>query len=139
MISSGLIGLVRCPDCLGALVLAAPSAVCQQCGRQFQSGGGFLDLRPLTAFEEQTKYLDEALHADARHESIAPPLLGSKIRNDMLRRFLKPGRGDRVLDLGCGSGRTLAWNRESGAALTRHRHRAVLRAGSRRDERPPAR
>lgn len=118
MISAPLIELVRCPDCLGQLTLTSDTASCRQCGRQFQAGGGFLDLRPRTAFEEQTKYLDEALHADARHESIAPPLLGSKIRNDMLRAFLKPGPGDRVLDLGCGSGRTLTWNRDSGAALT---------------------
>ena len=44
-----------------------------------------------TQFAEQTKYLDEALHADARHERVSPPLLGSKIRNDMLRAFLRPG------------------------------------------------
>jgi SAM-dependent methyltransferase len=36
----------------------------------------------------------------------------------MLRRFLKPGPGDRIIDLGCGSGRTLAWNARSGASLT---------------------
>src|SRR5262245_8095816 len=63
-------------------------------------------------FQEQTKYLDEALHADARYERVSPPLLGSKIRNDMLRAFLAPGAGDRVVDLGCGSGRALLWNRD---------------------------
>ncbi|HEX5069088.1 MAG TPA: methyltransferase domain-containing protein [Vicinamibacterales bacterium] len=94
------------------------SVVCAGCGRVFATHAGYLDLRPLTAFQEQTKYLDEALHADARHESIAPPLLGSKVRYDMLRRFLKPGRGDRIIDLGCGSGRTLAWTAPSGAELT---------------------
>jgi SAM-dependent methyltransferase len=118
MISPHLIEIARCPDCRGRLAAAGTAYRCQGCGRVFEAGAGYLDLRPREAFQEQTKYLDEALHADARHESVAPPLLGSKIRNDMLRRFLKPGAGDRVIDLGCGSGRTLAWNAGSGAALT---------------------
>jgi SAM-dependent methyltransferase len=91
-----------------------PSALtCQSCARQY--GGpskDFLDLRPHETFEERTKYLDEALHADARHERVSPPLLGSKIRNDMLRAFLAPAPGDLVVDLGCGSGRALVWNRD---------------------------
>ncbi len=33
----------------------------------------------------------------------------------MLREFLRPGSGDRVIDLGCGSGRALLWNRDLGA------------------------
>ena len=37
-------------------------------GRTTATAAGFLDLRPREAFAEQTKYLDEALHADARHE-----------------------------------------------------------------------
>jgi SAM-dependent methyltransferase len=118
MISKALIEIVRCPDCGGTLTLTAAAALCGGCSRRFDASAGFLDLRPLAAFAEQTKYLDEALHADARHESIAPPVLGSKIRNDMLRTFLRPSRSDRILDLGCGSGRTLAWNSGSGAALT---------------------
>ena len=52
------------------------------------------------SFAEQTKYLDEALHADARHEHVSPPLLSAKIRNDMLRSFLAPGPATRVVDLG---------------------------------------
>jgi SAM-dependent methyltransferase len=119
MISPALINLVQCPDCGGRILRAAGGGyACQNCDRRFDGDRGYLDLRPREAFEEQTKYLDDALHADARHESIAPPLLGSKIRNDMLRKFLRPGSGDRLIDLGCGSGRTLAWNVDSGAALT---------------------
>ena len=48
-------------------------------------------------------------------DRVSPPLLGSKIRNDMLRAFLRPAPGDLVVDLGCGSGRTLLWNRDWGA------------------------
>jgi SAM-dependent methyltransferase len=113
MISPRLLTLVRCPACHGTLAGEPSALTCRSCGKQY--GGpskDFLDLRPHETFEERTKYLDEALHADARHERVSPPLLGSKIRNDMLRAFLAPGPEDLVVDLGCGSGRALLWNRD---------------------------
>lgn len=119
MISARLLSIVRCADCRGVLDRAGAgvSLVCRECGRQYQSQGDYLDVRPLRMFEEQTKYLDEALHTDARHERVSPPLLGSRIRNDMLRAFLAPAPGELVVDLGCGSGRALLWNRDLGADM----------------------
>jgi SAM-dependent methyltransferase len=117
MISDRLLSLVRCPDCRGTLTGRPSALTCRGCGRQYASPtADYLDLRPRVEFAEQTKYLDESLHADARHERVSPPLLGSKIRNDMLRAFLAPGPDDLVIDLGCGSGRALLWNRDWGAA-----------------------
>ena len=113
MISDRLIALVRCPDCGGRLSAAL---ACDGCGRVFAAPRRqFLDMHPADEFAERTKYLDEALHVDARHERVSPPLLGSKIRNDMLREFLRPSPGDLIVDLGCGSGRALMWNRGLGA------------------------
>lgn len=118
MISDALLAIVRCPDCHGVLAGPAEALVCRGCGRPYDSASAdFLDLRPRVQYAEQTKYLDESLHVDARHERVSPPLLGSKIRNDMLRRFLAPEPHDLVIDLGCGSGRTLLWNREWGAPV----------------------
>lgn len=118
MISEFLLSLVRCPDCHGELAGPRESLVCRGCGRVYNSpSADFLDLRPRVQYAEQTKYLDESLHVDARHERVSPPLLGSKIRNDMLRAFLAPEPHDRVIDLGCGSGRTLLWNRDWGASV----------------------
>lgn len=118
MISPALFHVARCPECRRPIERREEGAACQSCGRTFDGARGYLDLRPLTAFEEQTKYLDEALHVDARHETVAPPLLGSKIRNDRLRAFLDLRAGDRVVDLGCGSGRAMLWNRDTGASMT---------------------
>jgi SAM-dependent methyltransferase len=118
MISDQLLSLVRCPDCRGRLKGSAGLLTCSGCGRQYSGPSpDYLDLRPRQSFTEQTKYLDESLHVDARHERVSPPLLGSKIRNDMLRSFLQPSNGDLVVDLGCGSGRTLLWNRDWDARL----------------------
>ena len=113
MISATLLSLVRCPDCHAEL----SDFVCRQCGRRYPPSPDYLDMRPREQYAEQTKYLDEALHVDARHERVSPPLLGSKIRNDMLREFLAPRSGELVIDLGCGSGRTLLWNRDLGATM----------------------
>jgi SAM-dependent methyltransferase len=116
MISEHLMTIVRCPECRSALARDGERVTCAGCGRGYRAvSGEYLDLRPSIEFAEQTKYLDEALHVDARQERVSPPLLGSRIRNDMLRSFLAPRPGDRVLDLGCGSGRTLMWNPDWGA------------------------
>lgn len=123
MISNQLLSIVCCPDCRGALDAeriatgAEPSGlICRRCGRRYQVGdASYLDLRPLVPFTETTKYVDPALHADDRHESVSPPLLTAAIRNDMLRAFLAPSATDRIVDLGCGSGRSLVWNRDAGA------------------------
>jgi SAM-dependent methyltransferase len=113
--SDRLISLARCPDCRGTLGSAGDRVVCDACHRVVDREGAYLDLRPREAFAEQTKYLDESLHADARHESVSPPLLSAGVRNSMLRAFLAAGPDDRVIDLGCGSGRALIWNRDRGA------------------------
>ena len=117
MISDALVAVSRCPDCASDLSRTASTVSCRGCGRTFDSQSGYLDLRPKATFAENTKYLDEALHADARHASIAPPVLGAKIRNDMLREFLNLQSGDRAIDLGCGNGRAIAWNAPLGAAI----------------------
>jgi SAM-dependent methyltransferase len=118
MISDRLLTIVRCPDCGGTVRPADTTAVaCLACARRFERGDGYLDLRPLAAFAEQTLYLDEALHADARHERVSPPLLSAGVRNDMLTSFLNLQAGDRVIDFGCGSGRTLVWNQTDGATM----------------------
>jgi SAM-dependent methyltransferase len=117
MISETLLSLVRCPDCAAPVAADAGVLRCGRCGRTADITGTYLDLRPKEAVGASTKYLDEELHADGRQSSVSPPLLSAGIRNDMMRRFLRLGPGDRLVDLGCGSGRMMLWNRESGAYM----------------------
>jgi SAM-dependent methyltransferase len=117
MVSDRLLTLVCCPDCRRAFVHRADELECTGCGRRFGGPkGAYLDLRPAHAFAETTRYVEAALHADARQERVAPPLLAAGVRNDLLRAVLRPGPEDVVLDLGCGSGRMVIWNRDLGAA-----------------------
>ena len=116
MISERLLSVVRCPDCLGQLRGEVRNLTCEKCGRSFTEGtADYLVLRPSSVYDETTKFVDDSFHADGRDESVSPPLLSAAVRNNMLRKFLRPGRGDVVLDLGCGSGRFAVWNLDSGA------------------------
>ncbi|MFB3853491.1 MAG: methyltransferase domain-containing protein [Vicinamibacterales bacterium] len=114
MISPALLAAARCPSCRGALANEG-DLYCRACDCSYHVGKKHLDLRPPAAFAERTKYLDEELHLDRRHEHVSPPLLSAGVRNDMLRKFLALSPGDRVIDLGCGSGRVLVWNHPEGA------------------------
>jgi SAM-dependent methyltransferase len=117
MITPFLLASICCPVCHGPIEPGVPSLLrCGSCGASYpQCSVEYLDLRPPTAFSEQTKYLDETLHADARHEIVSPPLLQSGVRQRQLRRALKLSPDDRVIDLGCGSGRSILWNASSQA------------------------
>ena len=115
MISQALLDVVCCPDCRGAMRAESAELVCAVCGRRTSAAGReYLDLRPAETFAESTKYLNDEMHADGRYETVSPPLLTAAIRNDTLRAFLAIGANDRVVDLGCGSGRVLVWNRVAG-------------------------
>ena len=116
MISDTLLDIVRCPDCHGRVHGRPPQTKCDSCGRRFTDGtADYLVLRPSSVFGESTKFSEEGFHADGRDESVSPPLLSAAVRNNMLRKFLRPASGDVVLDLGCGSGRFAVWNLDSGA------------------------
>ena len=117
MISRALTELARCPDCRGPMADGGEALVCQRCGHRALKGPGYLDLRPSETFTEQTRYLDDALHGDARHETVSPPLLQAGVRQWMLAGMLKPSPGDVIVDLGCGSGRSIVWNHASGATI----------------------
>jgi SAM-dependent methyltransferase len=117
VISDRLLAVVCCPDCRGPLDSVADGLRCAACDRSWPHAADYLDLRPSATFTEQTKYLDDALHADARHARVSPPLLGAGVRHRMLQRLLRPAAGDLVVDLGCGSGQSLVWNAASGASL----------------------
>ena len=125
MISPQLRALLRCPTCLvetgGAappLTTAGAQLICPRCERRYPlaAEGGWADLMPRAAGDlgHTSRYVADLAEFAERldYREMAPPLLGAAVRNRLLRQMLRLRPTDRVLELGCGNGKFLLWNRD---------------------------
>ncbi|MDQ2809951.1 MAG: class I SAM-dependent methyltransferase [Chloroflexota bacterium] len=125
MISPQLRALLRCPTCTAETGGAAPTLttagaelVCPRCERRYPLApdGGWADLMPRAAGDlgHTSRYVADLAEFAERldYREMAPPLLGAAVRNRLLRQMLRLRPSDRVLELGCGNGKFLLWNRD---------------------------
>ncbi|HSF18064.1 MAG TPA: methyltransferase domain-containing protein [Vicinamibacteria bacterium] len=87
---------------------------CPRCRRLFPAlaDEGYLDLRPpADMFSEITEYAEEEFHY--RLGRLRRPFLSARVKLDMMSNMLKPTPGERVLDIGCGNGRFVFFERKS--------------------------
>lgn len=121
MISSYLLSIARCPVCRTSgngdvpPLEADPDVMrCPECGREYpaRANRGYLDLRPPAGtFADLTDYAEEEFHH--RAGAIRPLFLSARIKMDMMSKMLRPSPDDRILDIGCGKGQFLFYNRAS--------------------------
>jgi len=77
---------------------------CCQTAYPVRRDQGYLDLVPRTAVGEVTQYADHEFHERLEVKD-GPPVLSARVKADMMRRMLRLGAGEDVLDLGCGAGK----------------------------------
>ncbi|MBF6611928.1 MAG: class I SAM-dependent methyltransferase [Chloroflexi bacterium] len=120
MISERLIKSVVCasPLCrLGLTKGPQPREAglrCPRCGRVYAiNAAGYLDLMPPDAGAHTSLYVSHEADFEAAldYKRIAMPLLGAAVRQRAIRRMLKPQKNDRLVELGCGNGKFVYWNR----------------------------
>src|SRR5947209_2130770 len=77
--------------------------------------GGYLDLMPPREASHTSLYVSHEAEFEATldYKRIAMPLLGAGVRQRAIQRMLRPRRSDRLIELGCGNGKFIYWNRES--------------------------
>ncbi len=92
---------------------------CPACGVDYplRPQDGFVDLGPRVDVGAVTQYADHEFH-ERLHVTDAPPVLSARVKADMMRRLLRPGPGERVLDLGCGAGKFALYAGRDGAQAT---------------------
>lgn len=123
MISERLIKSVVCtaPTCRAALsaaplldIIDETSLRCPRCHSGYRvNAHGYLDLMPPQEGLHTSLYVShEAEFAETLdYRRISMPLLGAGVRQRAIRGMLRPGKEDRLIELGCGNGKFVFWNR----------------------------
>jgi SAM-dependent methyltransferase len=125
VISSYLSSIARCPACIASgngttrsLEPESDGLRCPKCARRFPALAerGYLDLRPPEGtFDDLTDYAEEEFHH--REGALRPLFLSARVKADVMRRMLDPKPSDRILDIGCGNGRFVYFQRDASAEL----------------------
>ena len=90
--------------------------LCPRCGRAYRAiDGGYLDLMPPDEGAHASLYVSHEgeFEATLDYKRIGPPVLGAGVRQRAIHRLLAPARSDRLIELGCGNGKFVYWNRHS--------------------------
>jgi ubiquinone/menaquinone biosynthesis C-methylase UbiE len=89
---------------------------CPRCGHTYDlRPEGYLDLMPREAKGSlhtslYVSHADRFAHA-LDYRRVGLPLLGAGVRQRAILRMLRPEAQDRLIELGCGNGKFLVWNR----------------------------
>ena len=121
MISDRLLNEVVCvnAECRAAgaphLNLREGLLVCPRCGRTYRLvDNAYVDLMPPAEGAHESLYVSHEgeFEATLDYKRIGPPVLGAGVRQRVIRRMLKPTRTDKLIELGCGNGKFVYWNRK---------------------------
>ena len=125
LISQRLLRSVCCvdPECIeqwGAGTrlqsLSDSELQCLRCSSRYRlNPAGFIELMPPQRGQHTSLYVSQEAEFDAAldYKSIGIPLLGAAVRQRAIRKMLQPGPQDRLIELGCGNGKFVFWNRNT--------------------------
>lgn len=119
MISDRLLNNIVCitPSCRAGeaphLQANEGSLRCPRCGRVYALPEDYIDIMPPADGGHSSLYVahEGEFEATLDYRRIGPPVLGAGVRQRAIRRMLKPTKADRLIELGCGNGKFVYWNR----------------------------
>lgn len=117
LISERLIDALICPlsgrHGPASLESSGEELRCPTCGRTYARAEGYLDLMPPDEGSHTSLYVSHEAEFEAAldYKRITSPLLGAGVRQRAIRRMLAPKVDDRLIELGCGNGKFVYWNR----------------------------